>query len=146
MSDAIDGEMLDTAECTAVVRGEDGEDEYPDRCTHTRCLLRERDRLQAALTTMRDSVGVAERERAIEERAALYWSNRVADLASEIGDMESALLAEQARAEWLIEDDPRFRQYNDGTWGYQADDDVWHYGKTWREAADAARAATKEPR
>lgn len=44
MSDTIDGELLDTAECSA----------YPNRgrCTHTRCLLRERNRLSATVAAL----------------------------------------------------------------------------------------------
>ena len=42
---AIDGELLDTAECSA----------YPNRgrCTHTRCLLRERNALSASVAALR---------------------------------------------------------------------------------------------
>jgi hypothetical protein len=46
------------------------------------------------------------------------------------------------RLEYLLESDSRFRRFSDGDWGYQDEDENWHYGKTWRLAIDAARAAS----
>jgi hypothetical protein len=54
-----------------------------------------------------------------------------------------ALQRDAARLEYLLEDDPRFRRFADGTWDYERELGAVHAGATWREAVDAAMAAAE---
>jgi hypothetical protein len=70
--EVIDGELLDTAECTAVERGENGEDVYHDRCVHVRCLLRERNRLRGELERLKAPPAAPALEAALGEAVDAY--------------------------------------------------------------------------
>lgn len=114
--DAIDGELLDTAECTAITRKG-----VVDRCTHTRCLLRERNSL----------AGQAQRLRA-----------RVAALEAE----NAKLREDAARIDWLVAHDAWVSQRHVSKGRYEFVVECFGnrevaYADTWREAIDAARRA-----